>query len=95
MPTIYLKKNRPQINTTSKDHLMKILMDAGIPVASSCGGDGVCGKCKVQIIDGINNLSTENETEKILRERLSIDQTQRISCQCHVLGDITIDTSYW
>lgn len=95
MPTIYFKKNKPPIQTLSKDHLMKILMDSGIPVASSCGGDGICGKCKIQIIDGMKNLSTENETEKVLRERLNIDKSQRISCQCRVSGDITIDTSYW
>lgn len=74
---------------------MKSLLDAGIPVASSCNGDGVCAKCKIAVIAGIENLSAENEIENFLKQKLEISENFRISCQTEVLGDITIDATYW
>ncbi|MDG0817154.1 (2Fe-2S)-binding protein [Bdellovibrio sp. PAP01] len=74
---------------------MQALLDAGLPVASSCSGDGVCAKCKIQVIEGMRNISPENATESFLRESKGLPGDQRISCQVQVLGDITIDTTYW
>lgn len=74
---------------------MKSLLDAGLPVASSCDGDGVCAKCKIIIIEGAENLSGENETEAFLKESNNIPNGLRISCQTEVFGDITVDASYW
>lgn len=74
---------------------MQALLDGGLPVASSCSGDGVCAKCKVQVLEGMENLSSENETESFLRESKNLPQDQRVSCQVEVLGDILISTTYW
>lgn len=74
---------------------MKSLLDAGIPVASSCNGDGVCAKCKIAITQGAENLSMENEVEIFLIQKFDIAENIRISCQTQVNGDITIDTTYW
>ena len=74
---------------------MKALLAAGLPVASSCQGDGICAKCRIQIVEGAENLSPVNPREQILRDRLRIPREYRISCQTLVLGDIKIDASYW
>lgn len=95
MPLISFKKNRTPLTVEPGANLMKALLDGGLPVASSCGGDGVCAKCKIQILEGEQNLSSANETEKFLKESKGIPAGQRISCQCEVLGDITVDTTYW
>jgi ferredoxin, 2Fe-2S len=74
---------------------MQALLEGGLPVASSCRGDGVCAKCRIEIVEGKKNLSPESELEKFLRERHSIPKDQRVSCQVQILGDITVTTSYW
>jgi ferredoxin, 2Fe-2S len=74
---------------------MDALQAAGLPVASSCFGDGVCGRCRVQVVTGLENLSAIEPIETIVRDRLRIPKDVRISCQARVLGDITIDTTYW
>ena len=76
-------------------NLMKALLQAGLPVASSCDGDGVCAKCKIVIVEGAENLSAENETEIFLKETNNIPNHSRISCQTEILGDVVIDTTYW
>lgn len=95
MPLISFKKNRTPLEVLKGDNLMDCLLKAGVPVASSCNGDGVCAKCKINIISGSENLSSENETETFLKEKNNIPKDQRISCQTNVYGDITIDTAYW
>jgi 2Fe-2S ferredoxin len=74
---------------------MEALLAGGLPVASSCRGDGVCAKCRVEIVDGKANLSPESDREKFLRERHEIPRKERVSCQVTVEGDITVSTSYW
>jgi 2Fe-2S ferredoxin len=95
MPKIEFIKNRPPLVVEKGANLMKALLESGIPVASSCHGQGVCSKCRIQIIAGGEHLSSETEFERTLRQRLHIKPEFRISCQTQVLGDIVIDASYW
>jgi 2Fe-2S ferredoxin len=95
MPLISFKKTQTILTAPADSNLMTILQAAGIPVASSCNGDGVCAKCKITILEGSENLSPENEIEIFLREKNEIPIHQRISCQTKVFGDIKIDATYW
>ena len=47
------------------------------------------------IVEGKENLTSENETESFLRETNNVPKDVRISCQTQVLGDITVDATYW
>jgi 2Fe-2S ferredoxin len=95
MPVIRFVKNRPPIEVQEGANLMRSLLDAGLPVASSCHGDGVCAKCRIVIIEGMDHLSPINTTEELMRDRLRIPVGVRISCQTQVFGDIVVDATYW
>lgn len=95
MPQIRFVKGQSPIDVEVGANLRQSLLRAGLPVASSCGGDGICAKCHIKILSGANNLSEESDFEVGLRERNNIDRGRRISCQTKVLGDITVDASYW
>lgn len=95
MPRIQFVKNIPPITVESGANLMRELQAAGLPVASSCNGDGICGKCRMRVISGKENLSPQQDVELTVRDRLKIPPDQRISCQARVIGDIVIDASYW
>jgi 2Fe-2S ferredoxin len=92
---IFSKGHREKIQVKKGTLLMNALTQADVPVASSCHGDGVCAKCRIKIVSGMEHLSPENETEKFLRERFSLSANERISCQASVLGSIQVDASYW
>ncbi len=95
MARIQFVKTYPTLEVEAGTLLMEALLRAGLPVASSCHGDGICGKCRIQIVSGSENLTQINPIEAIVRERLRVPPEYRISCQTRVMGDITIDTSYW
>lgn len=94
-----MKISLPQLHKTLEVHgeesLFQILRKNDIPVASSCLGDGVCGKCRLQIIKGAENLSPIDPLEKKLIEKYQLPSDQRISCQCTVRGDMTVASTYW
>lgn len=96
MPKIrFLKDESRIVEVADGANLMRALLDAGLPVASSCNGEGVCAKCRMQVIEGAANLSRPNELELFLQERYQMKANDRISCQCEVHGDVKINASYW
>jgi 2Fe-2S ferredoxin len=74
---------------------MNTLLDHGIPVASSCGGDGICGKCKIHISQGWAGINHASEDEKFVLEKIKAGLNMRLSCQVQVKEDLEIDASYW
>lgn len=63
---------------------------AGLPLASDCGGAGTCGRCRVIARDQ-RALSRPSlaETGELLAKELSAGY--RLACQAEVLGDCKID----
>lgn len=70
--------------------LLEAALRANVDLASLCGGRGVCGKCKVQVIDGFNNLSPYTNVEKMFLEREKIDVGFRLACQARLLGPVVV-----
>lgn len=68
---------------------------AGLPVASSCQADFVCGKCHMRVWAGAEHLSLQTVAEKKLLQRERAPLDSRVSCQVQVRGDCTVGTSYW
>lgn len=83
------------LTAPKKANLLKLLQEHEVPVGNACGGNGLCASCKVIVLEGASNLSRPNSIEMDLAERNRLPETERISCQCQVLGDLTLTTTYW
>ena len=71
------KKEIKQIEVSYRDFettLMDMLLKNGIPVASSCGGDGICHKCTVTM-----NYQKILSCQKIMREIFLATDEQTLS----------------
>lgn len=68
---------------------------AGLPVAQSCGGWGICSWCKMQVLDGLEHLSPAEPVEARLIIRQAFAANERASCQAEVFGPVTVTTTYW
>lgn len=60
----------------------------GIPF--SCK-NGVCGTCIVKVVKGAEHLGERNERERNTLEMFDAGPEHRLSCQCHVHGDVELD----
>ncbi len=95
MPKIKFSKDQSEIIVAKGVNLRQALLDAGKPIASSCGGEGVCGKCWVKVMGGENTLLPPNEIEDFLKVKNELGPIYRISCQVTVEGDLIIAAPYW
>ncbi len=92
MPKITLKQKNLTFNAPAGTNLMLYLQSEGIPVASSCLGDGICGKCRMKISGELPEASAL-EKETLLRNKANAGD--RLSCQIQIESDLEAETSYW
>jgi len=60
----------------------------GLPIDSTCGGRGTCGKCKVRVVKGLTDAETADHRQ--LRPQELADGW-RLSCQARIHEDMTVD----
>ena len=74
-----------EIEIEEGDTVIRAAMEAGVHVNASCGGEGVCGKCRVQIEEGTVDGGI---SEKLSEE----DQAggYRLACQAVVKSDLIV-----
>ena len=80
----FLPHNR-KITVDSGESLIRAAMEAGVHVNASCGGEGVCGKCRVLIESG--NVAG-GKSERLSAEDL--ENGYRLACQAAVASDLTV-----
>ena len=58
----------------------------GVQVSHVCGGDGACGTCRIEVVQGWENLTppTPDETYK------ELEAPHRLSCQAKLAGDVIV-----
>jgi uncharacterized 2Fe-2S/4Fe-4S cluster protein (DUF4445 family) len=80
----FLPHNK-EITVMHGENLIRAAMEAGVHINASCGGEGVCGKCRVIIEDG----SVEGGiTEKLSKE--DIEKGYRQACLAAVQNDLVV-----
>ncbi len=70
------------------DSLLATLINQEIFIPSACGGKGTCGYCKVKVIEGGGPI-LPTELPWLTEEEL--EDNVRLSCQCKVKEDISIE----
>ena len=75
--------------------LLEAVVAAGLPIARSCGADGVCAKCGVRIVAGGESLGPESEAETRTKARNRVDPELRLACRIKIAEDLTITAPYW
>ncbi|HAZ13353.1 MAG: hypothetical protein A2X86_14980 [Bdellovibrionales bacterium GWA2_49_15] len=87
------QKNIKEVEVNSDQSLLEQLKGAGLTIESDCGGHANCGKCVVKIHTGEDHLSPSEFKELKLLGNVFHLTRERLSCQTHVVGDVTIDLS--
>ena len=85
MHTVKFLPHNKEITVTEGERLIRAAMEAGVHINASCGGEGVCGKCRVLIEDG--------DIEEGISEKLSsrdIEKGYRLACLAKIKSDLTV-----
>jgi uncharacterized 2Fe-2S/4Fe-4S cluster protein (DUF4445 family) len=69
-------------------NLLDIIQSNNLGMESPCGGKGICGKCKIQIISGDINDLTNEELKFLSKEE--IDNNIRLGCLVYPNGNLSV-----
>jgi len=75
--------------------LLDLARRAGAPLGNSCGGTGICARCRVRVVAGAENLSAPTTIELRVSADRGFTEGERLACQAVVCGDVEITTTYW
>lgn len=83
--TITFLPHERAVEAQAGESLIRVALQAGVHINASCGGGGVCGKCRVlieggSVADGLSDRLTPDDLEK----------GYRLACLTKVDGDATI-----
>ncbi len=74
------------IHAESNESIYKALKDNGIYLVASCGGKGVCGKCRVRILEGRSRVESIGKLRK-----KDIEENFVLACKTFPEGNILIE----
>jgi ferredoxin, 2Fe-2S len=83
------------IRVPSGTLLIDAVRSADLPIASSCRGDGLCGRCGVAVLGGPGAIDAEQSAETRAKQRNRIDPGLRLACQVRVCADLCVTAPYW
>ncbi len=79
--SVELHFNRQQTSVAPGSSLFDYAETLGIQVPTSCGKQGKCKECLVEVVEGMECLSPKSPEEKHLKENF------RLSCRCRIVAD--------
>jgi uncharacterized 2Fe-2S/4Fe-4S cluster protein (DUF4445 family) len=84
-----------QVRVAAGTPLLEAARCLGLPVARGCGGDGLCGRCGLEVLEGAAALSPESAEETRARRRNRGAEGLRLACRARAEGAVTATASYW
>ena len=82
---ILFQPHGKEIEVADGENLIRAAMEAGVHINASCGGEGVCGKCRILLESG--------ELEGGGLDKLSVEDREngyRLACLSHVISDVVV-----
>lgn len=83
--TIKFLPHEKSVSVQENESLIRAAMEAGVHINASCGGSGVCGKCRVLIEQG---EVLEGTSEHLSQE--DFDSGYRLACTARVASDLVV-----
>ena len=73
------------IEVEEGENLLRAALRAGVHINASCGGEGVCGKCRVILEEGKVECP---DSSRLTPDECSLGYRQ--ACQCRIVSDIVV-----
>jgi ferredoxin len=75
--------------------LLDVARRVAVPLGNSCGGIGICARCRVRVVTGGENLAGPTSVESRVGLERGLAPDERLACQAIVNGNCTVTTAYW
>lgn len=89
MPTVIFLPDGVRVEVGLGSSILEASRLAAISLPAICGGRGICGRCKVRVLQGAVSPPTKAETRLLKQDLLSAGI--RLACQTRVLGNVKVE----
>jgi adenylate cyclase len=93
VPIVRCKPQEALVEVPEGTLLVDAIRAAGLPIATACGDELVCGRCGVRILRG--RVPREKPAEREAKRRNRVPADLRLACVIRVRGDLDVSTDYW
>ena len=83
--TVTFKPYDFAVEVEAGENLLRAALNAGVHINASCGGEGVCGKCRIILEEGELECP---DTTLLTQDEWNLGYRQ--ACQCRVLSDVVV-----
>lgn len=90
MAQLRLIPDNLQIEIAPGQTVLAAVQNAGVPIASACGGNAQCSTCRVWVVDGMEHCAPRSDREQQLVTRLHLPANLRLACQTRIDGPVTL-----
>lgn len=95
MPFVHFSRLGKSKEIRSGATILAAANQVDVPIGQSCNGDGICGWCRVKVVEGMDQLAPPSGLERKLLEEKQFQPDERAACLARVKGDVTVTTAYW
>lgn len=74
--------------------ILDVARRVAAPIGNSCGGTGICGRCRVTVVDGGDCLSAPTWIEEN-GDFSPLGPRERLACQATPRCAVSVTTGYW
>lgn len=89
--TVKFNENSVVLQAEENQNLLKLLRDNKIPIPSTCGGRGFCGKCKVAVLKGEKTKEHYTAAELDSLSYLERQMSYHLACSINIAEDLEIE----
>jgi len=93
--TVRCEPSGREVRVVHETNLLDAVLQTGLGLGQSCDGIALCGFCRVQVLEGLDNLSPMGEEERQILDAQHAGENERLACCARIGGPITITTDYW
>lgn len=88
--TIKFTKSNKEVQVFPGRSLLSIAREHKVRILSPCGGNALCGGCRVRVIEGNDTMDVSAEEYNKLTDE-QIEDNFRLACSFIPYSDITVD----
>ena len=93
MKRVHFVPSGVEVDVPEGSRLYDAVKQSSLPIASSCGADGTCGKCGLRVLSGTLSEPTEHESRVKAANR--VGDSLRLSCMATIQTDLIVTADYW
>ncbi|MNL34735.1 2Fe-2S ferredoxin [compost metagenome] len=79
-----------RVSQDQEESVLSVGLRGGLDIDHTCGGNGTCGTCIVEVVEGSELLNERTEQELEMSEDRKFLPQERLSCQIHACEGLVV-----